>query len=289
MDIRTDPAAWVRSVIGGFLDRTSENFIWAGNPERAWGDPVIGFSRGSDPIYQQFKDHIGPFHWTPSDAFELAFPEKPACPDELTVISWILPQTRATRIDNRKQKDIPAERWARTRTFGELVNEKLRRHVVSSLQEAGHDAMAPVLSPAFTWQDSPGCGFSSTWSERHAAFASGLGTFGLCQGLITPVGKAMRTGSVIARISIPPTKRPYTSHTEYCLFLSGRGCGKCMSRCPAGAITEQGHDKMKCFEYMMKTVIPAIKSRYGFDGYSCGLCQTKVPCEAGIPAIKDTR
>lgn len=283
MDISADPAAWVRSIIRTFLDLPSENFIWAGNPEKAWGEPVVGFSRGSDSIYRQFKDHIGPFHWTPSEIFLLTFPDRPADPEELTVISWVLPQTPATRGDNRKQKDFPAERWARTRTFGELVNERLRSHVVSTFQEAGYDAVAPVLSPAFAWNDSPACGFSSSWSERHAAFASGLGTFGLCQGLITPAGKAMRTGSVIARLRIPPTERPYSTHTEYCLFLSGRGCGKCMSRCPAGAITEQGHDKMKCLEYMMKTVIPSIKSRYGFDGYSCGLCQTKVPCEAGIP------
>ena len=39
-------------------------------------------------------------------------------------------------------------------------------------------------------------GMASCWSERHAAFVSGLGTFGLCDGLITPVGKAMRCGSV---------------------------------------------------------------------------------------------
>jgi epoxyqueuosine reductase QueG len=36
--------------------------------------------------------------------------------------------------------------------------------------------------------------FSSNWSERHAAYTAGLGTFGLCDGLITPLGKAMRVG-----------------------------------------------------------------------------------------------
>ena len=47
-------------------------------------------------------------------------------------------------------------------------------------------------------------GFASTWSERHAAYASGLGTFGLSDGLITPRGQAMRCGSVVARIAVPP-------------------------------------------------------------------------------------
>jgi hypothetical protein len=26
-----------------------------------------------------------------------------------------------------------------------------------------------------------------------------------------------------------------------------------------------------------------VRRNYGFDGYACGLCQTGVPCEAGIP------
>ena len=26
-----------------------------------------------------------------------------------------------------------------------------------------------------------------------------------------------------------------------------------------------------------------VRLHYGFDGYGCGLCQTAVPCESGIP------
>jgi epoxyqueuosine reductase QueG len=279
-------AAWVQSIIRNFLNNTSENSMWGETTERAWGDPLIGFSRGDDPLYEAFKEHIGPFHWMPSEIFNQTYPDHPAEPDELTVISWILPITEATKVDNRKETVYPSERWARARTFGEVINEKLRRHVVSALQEAGHDAIAPVLATSFTWQNSQTYGFASNWSERHAAFASGLGTFGLCDGLITPVGKAMRTGSVVARIQIPPTARPYNSHRDYCLFFSSGACRKCASRCPVGAITEAGHDKVKCFEYVFKTAIPHIKSHYGFDGYSCGLCQTGVPCESRIPDKK---
>ena len=44
--------------------------------------------------------------------------------------------------------------------------------------------------------------------QRHAAHAAGLGTFGLCDGLITAKGKAMRAGSVVARIAVAQTPRP---------------------------------------------------------------------------------
>jgi hypothetical protein len=279
-------ALWIHSLIDDFLHQPSENAMWPGSTEKAWGDPIIGFSRGSDPLYETFKEHIGAMHWTPGEIFRKAFPDRPADPDDLTVISWILPKTFATKTDNRKETVYPSERWARARTFGEEINIKLRKHVVSLLQDAGFDAVAPVLFPEWSWQTSPVYGFASNWSERHAAFVSGLGTFGLCDGLITPVGKAMRTGSLVARMSVPSTPRPYSSHTEYCLYHSNGACKKCISRCPVGAITEAGHDKMKCFEHVFNTAIPYIKSHYGFDGYSCGLCQTGVPCESGIPGKK---
>ena len=85
--------------------------------------------------------------------------------------------------------------------------------------------------------------YASSWSERHAAHAAGLGTFGLCDGLITAKGKAMRVGSVVAKISIEPTPRPYADHRAYCLFFADGTCGKCIDRCPVRAITESGHDK----------------------------------------------
>lgn len=134
------------------------------------------------------------------------------------------------------------------------------------------------------WEDrrSERYGFASTWSERHAAYAAGLGTFGLSDGLITPKGKAMRCGSVIARMSVTPTVRPYTDHHAYCLFYARGTCGRCIDRCPIGAISERGHDKDLCSRYLDMTR-QYVNRHFGFDGYGCGLCQTGVPCESGIP------
>lgn len=274
---------WLESIIADFLNAPACNRMSESDPERSWGDAAIGYSSGDDPIYDSFKEHVGPFHWTPAEAFEKAFPGSGIHPGELTVISWILPQTAKTRADNRKETAFPCERWVRTRIFGEEVNNRLREHVISALESAGYPAVAPVLVKGWSWQTSEKYGFSSTWSERHAAYAGGLGTFGLCDGLITPRGKAMRTGSVIARVKIDPSPRPYSHHREYCLFFSRGSCLKCMERCPAGAITKEGHDKRKCFDYLFSTVMPRVKAGYGFDGYGCGLCQTGVPCESGIP------
>jgi hypothetical protein len=284
--MREDPAAWITSIVRAFCD-TAENDLQAGVPERAWANPLVGFSRGNDPLFGQYKEYVGPFHWTPAEAFSQAFPEAYIAPEELTVISWVLPQTATTRRDNRKQGVYPAERWARSRIFGEQFNSRLRRHVADTLTAAGYVAVSPMLLPEWRSTDSERYVYASTWSERHAAYAAGLGTFGLCDGLITPAGKAMRVGSTVVRMSIDPTPRSYEDHHAYCLYYTHGICGKCVDRCPVGAITEKGHDKVRCREHLRSATAPYVKRHFGFDGYGCGLCQTGVPCEDKIPTPVD--
>jgi epoxyqueuosine reductase QueG len=274
---------WLVNLIEDFIKQSPENSLQNAEQEKAFENPLVGFSRGADPLYQAYKDYVGPFHWTPAEIFNLAFPDHSLKAEELTVISWILPQTRATKSDNRKEKNVPAERWARARIYGEEVNVKLRQAVVAALQEKGTPAVAPVLFPLWERKSSAHFVFASTWSERHAAYAAGLGTFGLCDGLITPRGKAMRTGSVVAALSLPPTPRPYTHHRAYCLYFTKGLCGKCISRCPVGALSKAGHDKVKCRTHIRTTTADYIKTHYGFEGFACGLCQTGVPCESKLP------
>jgi len=282
-------AAWMETTIRTFVNGSPENSLKNETNDRAWADPLVGFSRGDDPLYHAFKDHIGSFYWTPLEIFTKTFPTAKVRPDELTVISWVLPHGEATKSDNRKQTVYPAEKWVRARIYGEEANEKLRSHVGLTLQQAGYEAVAPMLSPFFERKTSDRYGFASTWSERHAAYASGLGTFGLCDGLITPKGKAMRCGSVVARIDIPSTNRPYNDHHAYCPFFTQGLCGKCIPRCPVGAITGAGHDKAKCHDYIRSVVAEYARAHFGLEGavYGCGLCQTDVPCESKIPAEDD--
>jgi epoxyqueuosine reductase len=282
-----DLADWLRSIIQDFVNNSKENTIHDPSHEKAWDHPLVGFSRGDDPLYDAYREHVGPFHWTPWEIFTMTFPDITVKPGDLTIVSWILPQTEPTKADNRKETTYASERWAKTRLYGEQINDRLRKHVVTVLQENGYRAIAPVLSPQWSQKTSDRYGFSSTWSERHAAYASGLGTFGLSDGLITERGKAVRIGSVVALINIPPSPRPYDNHQSYCLFFSQEICGKCIPRCPVGAITEAGHDKIKCFNHCYKTSKDYTKFHYGLDVGACGLCQTKVPCESKIPVKTD--
>jgi epoxyqueuosine reductase QueG len=274
---------WIETIIAEFMDASGENRLENTADDKAFDAPLVGFSRGDDSLYEAYKEYVGPFHWTPQEVFKSEFPTSDVKAGQLTVVSWILPHIRATKRDNRTETFFPAERWARARIFGEEVNVKLRKHLIEKLCERGIDAVAPALRPNWEMKKGVKYVFASTWSERHAAHASGLGTFGLCDGLITPKGKAVRVGSVVAAIEIPATPRPYDTHHAYCLFLNEGSCGKCISRCPVGAVSEAGHDKLKCFGHLRSRTAEYVESNFGFKGYGCGLCQTGVPCESSIP------
>jgi len=278
------PEAWITSMVIDFVATSPLNTLGLPGGEVAWDVPIVGFCRGDDPIYLEFKNHIGDFYWTPLEIFERTFTGVKTTAKDLTVISWILPQTRTTKDENGAQKVYPSLRWAAARGSGEKFNVALREHVAKTLVQVGVEAVAPMLSPFWSRQASERYGFASNWSERHAAHAAGLGTFGLCDGLITPVGKAIRVGSVVARLEVHPTPRPYRDHHAYCLFYSHGTCQKCVARCPVQAISSEGHDKVRCQSHLEKAK-SYVRKKYGLENkVGCGLCQVGVPCESHIPS-----
>jgi epoxyqueuosine reductase len=283
MDAPVGSAAWVEGLIDHFWTTSADNRLAQENGEKAWDAPLVGYGRGDDPLFAQLKDDLGPFYWTPLEALQLAFPEPGRQAAELTVISWVLPQTAATRADQRLEKDLPAERWARSRDFGERFNCALRLHLAAALNAAGFAAVAPERLPQFGWQQSQRFGLASNWSERHTAHLCGLGTFGLSDGLITPRGKAVRLGSVVASIPLPATVRPYSKHQDWCLYHLRGTCGACIRRCPAAAIDLSGHDKEKCRAYIREVTTPYAQQQFGVDATPCGLCQVGIPCEKRSP------
>ena len=279
-----EPEKFIEKVITKFVQESPANRRKV-DGGRYWQTPLIGFASGDDPLFNQYKKIIGEFHFTPQEIFELTFGgRKPS--KNLSVISWVLPTSEDIRKSNRKETRYPSLLWAHAREFGEQFNVKLRNHLVSILKKRGYKAVAPMNSPFWKRLRSPEVGIASNWSERHVAYACGLGAFGLSDGLITAKGKAMRVGSVVIDLPLEPSKKFYPHHKANCLYYFNRTCKACAARCPAGAITEKGHDKDKCFEYTHSVVGKAKMEEYGvgITGY-CGLCQTKVPCEFEIPKL----
>lgn len=274
----------VREVIEGFVASSPLNRLQRIDGSPMFDAPLVGIADGYDPLFEQYKQIIGSFHLTSYEIMQAALDngEQAAHLDlaTLRVICWVLPITRETRLSNRREAAGPSERWAHTRTYGQEFNHALRSLVVTWLQAEGYLAVAPTLTPLYA--QGPSClEYTSAWSERHALYAAGLGTFSLNDGFITVRGIAMRCSSVVTNLPLHVTPRPYTSHLANCLFYSG-GCDACMRRCPAGAISPQGHDNVKCAAYH-DTVLAPLRERYGVTMVGCGHCQTGVPCEEGIP------
>lgn len=282
----SDPAAAIRHFVETFVADSPENRLHRLDNTAIFGPPLVDFASGDDTLFQRYKELIGPFHLTPRELLEASL-SADADPhlslERVSVICWVLPIAKSVRAANARCRTEPAPAWSDTKYDGERFNNTLRAAVVSFLEENGCFAVAPSLSPLFRLCIDERVGWTSNWSERHALFAAGLGTFSLSDGFITPRGIAMRCGSVVVDLDLPPAARRYRSFTQNCPFFIDRSCGACIRRCPAGAVTAEGHDKSRCFAYLNETLAHT-GERYGSNPLACGLCQTRVPCESRIPA-----
>ncbi len=250
-------------------------------------EPIIQFAAADDPLFEEYKKVVGPDHATPQEAFERSFGMGSF--DKGTVISVVLPISETIRKANRAQKDRASREWVLLRTFGdEYFVQSARRHLTGYLAGLGYRAVAPLDTD---WYSIHGAaeGPISNWSERHIAYAAGLGTFSINDGFITEKGIAIRLLSVVTDLKVTPDARTSSSigHTGNCLLCSKGICGVCITRCPVQAISKDGgHDKIACMKFVYGQAsrdFAVLNGGEAKSGAGCGLCQTKVPCESRNP------
>lgn len=237
-------------------------------------EPLIGFSSAEDELFSQYKapEAIGPIFWGPKEWL----------PEARSVVSFFFPFTETVRKSNLESSSEPSIQWLYGRIEGQRYINEYMGKVKQWLEDQGVKACVPSSDKRFMLQmdsvgneEKPELHADSRWSERHAAYACGLGTFGLSRGLITRKGMAGRFASVIVDAELTPAERPYAGVYDYCTK-----CGACAKRCPVGAITvEYGKNNAQCSRY-----IDEMKERYA-PRYGCGKCQTGVPCEHNLPGI----
>ncbi len=237
---------------------------------RIYDAPLLGFASAADPLFEKFKqpDIIGDIFMGPGEWL----------PGAKSIVSFYLPNAKAIRDSNRKMV-VPSLEWVGARIEGQAFVMAACRFLAGFMESLGGQILIPASDKRFRVAK-----VVSNWSERHAAFAAGLGTFGLHKGLITKKGTAGRFGSVITTLELVPSTREYESQFEYCPFLMRNKCGACIKRCHVDSITTAGKDKMICSDFLDNVNMPMFSTpeqrRYG-----CGKCNISVPCEAGIPNI----
>ena len=273
------------------LQRTSEcNRLTRLGNGLIYDEPLVGVASGYDPLFAQYKSIIGAYHLTPEEIISHAALTSPLSytPGELSVICWSLPFTAHIKNSNARKEVWSSVQWGHAYETGEAFNNLVRKTLENYFISQGILACAPVASTAWRRiEDLPG-GHTSNWSERHALYAAGMGTFSINDGFITEKGMAMRCGTVVVNKTVPVTPRSHTDHRGNCLFVAKGLCGKCMERCPAFAITAQGHDKVQCRTYRDRLFGDFLHKTCGLDVRAdfCGLCQTGTPCESTNPMKK---
>jgi epoxyqueuosine reductase QueG len=292
--LEADPARFLTRAIKEYALNRPANRLADYNNEPVIAAPLIGFADGRDPIFLEFKNKeiIGDFHLTPEEAFatylerqQKKTPDKR--PEAISVISVAFIASRETRLSNSPNARMASQRWGRAYgTAFFMMNETLN-HTVSLLEAAGHLAVAPVCTRPMSIKISPEGLPCADWSEKHVAYAAGIGTFGLHTSLITPAGVPLHLGSVITDLAIKPTPRSYDQPRTYCRHFRDDSCHTCAQHCPSGAVNTKGFDGKKCMAYS-RDELPRLDRELNGEPQPgthpmCALCQIRVPCEARIP------
>jgi len=241
------------------------NALPEGDNPPIWDIPLIGIASASDPLFERFQDpevvgsgHRLPYEWLPGAN---------------SVISVFLPFTGHISKNYTKEQRYSAIEFSSGKWNGSKFLNVVRRALIRFAAEHGGHALAPNIDPRY---DSDG--WLPFWSERHAAFAAGLGTFGLHQNFISERGCLGRLCSVVTTLKLLPTERKYTDAYGYCLYALDGSCHACIKRCPTGAVTDVGKVPGLCETHGNREHFK--DWNYG----SCGHCSTLIPCSREIPA-----
>lgn len=235
--------------------------------------PLIRVGSADDPLWEEFKrpGAIGQLYRTPREWL----------PEARSVISIFGPWSDAVVESNAADPVYPSGAWIDAYHNGGALIKRVSAELAGWLKGSGWSAVAPAVSEGFRFvyeegsqPDIPaGISYASNWSERHAAFVCGHGTFGLSRGIITEKGMAGRFCSVVTDLELAPDERAYEGLYDYCIF-----CGGCAANCPPRAISRQrGKEHPPCDAWLTE-----MKARNGVAG-CCGKCQVNVPCSRAIP------
>ena len=231
--------------------------------------PLTGFAAADDPLFEAYRDPeaIGPEFRTPREYM----------PGAKSVVGFFFPFTEEVRSRVRGETELVSPTWKAAYGGNTAIVDAFLDELVPRLEAEGTEVFQPNRDPgmvrkAVPTDDGEDVHFSVSWSNRHAMYAAGLGTFGMHRHLITEKGCCGTTASFITDAELAPTKREYTDIYEWCLR-----CGKCSGRCPGGAIPADGLRNLK------KCSAHGGMLREKFGGM-CGKCLTAVPCEDRAPA-----
>ena len=246
---------------------------------KMFDEPLIGFCRANDACIQGY---VNDRNLEDRKSFTQIEPPEFWLPGAKSIVSIFAPFTEQVRVSNRGGSD-PSVEIRHARIEGQQFLNALAKHLVDTIIAAGYDGVAPSIDARinmkyemFDKSVKSGKHYSSSWSERHVAYAAGLGTFSLSDSFISEKGAAGRATSVITTLEL--ADEDYAPEAKKGVYENCTKCGACIRNCPVDAISlESGHDQGIC-EIFVDESMQKYRPYYG-----CAKCQTNVPCEACVP------
>lgn len=224
-----------------------------GNP--IYREPLIGYARADDPLFNDFRKVVGPNHFLPMDLL----------PDAQTVIAFFIPFQKQI-IETNRRDGLASREWAEAYIATNKLISQICNELKSffNLQGVLFESQLPTY--AFDREL-----LISNWSHRHVAYACGLGSFGRNNLLITAKGSGGRFGSGVLNVALEPN--PMAKPVHECLGTT-KSCRYCETICPVNAFQPGHFDRNSCYRQCLlnDTMYPDLEL---CD--VCGKCATG-PC-----------
>ena len=260
----------LRKKLTDLINNSVQDYMSRDDIATTFGTPIVGFADAWHPFIQSLRNHIDEIHLVPQDVI----------PDAKTVICYFVPFTKELAKTNDPEDRLASAQWARAYEELNALFAQLNQEIIDFLTENGFKAAVTEQATTFDQKK-----LVSLWSQRHFAYAAGLGTFGLNNMLITAQGCCGRYSSVVTDMDVPHAG-PLPE--EHCLYKKNGSCMKCVEMCPAGALSKDGYDRQKCYAICQENAL--VHNSYGssYDNGSgeansvgsevCGKCVTGAPC-----------
>ncbi|MHA1473694.1 MAG: hypothetical protein ACTSQ5_00765 [Promethearchaeota archaeon] len=290
----------IQNLLDNFIESHKDNVLPKEfNFHQIFSKIFFDVAQGSDPLFLKYKEIIGKYHFTPAELWSsFDFLPRNIHPEEISVLSFGFSFSDDIKEEGSKSQISPPELYLIARNYADTTINTALVTVQQFLVDLGFNVALCNQSHIVEY-----VGYSSSWSERHIAYAAGLGSFSLTDAFISDYGTNIRLGSIITDAQFPLSKRKIQTPYSNCLYFVDKSCKKCIERCPINAISEQGHDKELCHQYGQK-IAQQMMEKWGallkpssrrvkgevrqrrFPAVGCALCQFDVPCMNENPTKK---
>ena len=224
--------------------------------------PLVSFSNIHKEDFRYLKRNVNPLHKVPTALLT----------DAVNIVSFFISFSEEIVIANRICSSI-VEEWAIAYAETNRLIDQISSKLVEKLHEIGVKAAWEL--PTYNFDKTT---LTSKWSHKSIAKITGLGSFGLHQMIITDAGCAGRLGSIVINAAVMPTPK---REKERCVYYIDGSCTMCIESCPVGALTVDGFNKKKCWQYILEIdkSFSYLSDKYKLKGPFdvCGKCATG-PC-----------